>query len=133
MAAIESRRQRESQEEAERRRQAKLDRKNQPKRPKFNFEKEKPQIMVAVANASQAANNLVNSCRLVNRETENITENPRVQDSLDKAKAARRAIIRYIHLVNQEEFVGTLLDANSRIVEAIQLYDKVGGGRLEIF
>ncbi|KAL1412733.1 hypothetical protein Q8F55_000480 [Vanrija albida] len=125
MAAIESRRRREAEEEAERRRQAKLERKNQPKRPKFNFEKEKPQIMVAVANAIQAATNLVNACRLVNRETENITENPRVQDCLDKAKAARRAVIKYIHLVTQEEFVGTLLDANARIVESIQLYDKL--------
>lgn len=48
-----------------------------------------------------------------------------MQENLDKAKAARRTIIRYIQLVQQEEFVGTLLDANERVVEAIQLYDKV--------
>jgi hypothetical protein len=28
-------------------------------------------------------------------------------------------------LVNDEEYVGTLLEANEKIVEAIQLYDKV--------
>ena len=61
----------------------------------------------------------------MNREIENVTESPKVQDNLDKAKAARRAIIRYVQLVNDEEYVGTLLDANEKVVEAIQLYDKV--------
>ncbi|WVQ84468.1 hypothetical protein IAT38_006620 [Cryptococcus sp. DSM 104549] len=131
MAAIEARRQKEAAEEAERRRQAKEEAKSkknqpkQPKRPPFNFEREKPAIMVAVANAIQCANNLVNSCRLVNREVDSVTENPRVQDNLDKAKVARRAIIRYIQLVTDEEFVGTLLDANEKVVEAIQLYDRL--------
>ena len=55
-----------------------------------------------------------------------MTESPRVQENLDKAKASRRVIIRYIQLVNDEEFVGTLIDANEKIVEAIQLYDKAG-------
>lgn len=148
MAAVEARRQKESAEEAERRRKMKEDMKNKPaptsaaqaKRPKFDFQKEKPQIMVAVANALQAANNLVNSCRVsgsqdlryeltrgqhINREFENVTESPKVQDNLDKAKAARRVIIRYVQLVTDESFVGTLLDANEKVVESIQLYDKV--------
>jgi len=67
MAALEVRRQKDALEEAERRRQAKEElkrNKNQPKKPKFDFEREKPQIMVAVATALQAANNLVNSCRV---------------------------------------------------------------------
>ena len=61
----------------------------------------------------------------LNREIENVTESPKVQENLDKAKAARRSIIRYIQLVADEEFVGTLIDANEKIVEAILLYDKV--------
>jgi hypothetical protein len=55
-----------------------------------------------------------------------LTESPKVQDNLDKAKAARRVIIRYIQLVQNEEYVGTLLDANEKVVESIQLYDRVG-------
>ncbi|WVR07700.1 hypothetical protein IAU60_004742 [Kwoniella sp. DSM 27419] len=128
MAALEARRQKEAAEEAERRRQAKEDAKKrgaQPKRPPFNFQREKPQIMVAVANAIQCANNLVNSCRHIDRSVENVLENPKVQDNLDKAKNARRAIIRYIQVVTDEEFVGTLLEANEKIVEAIQLYDRL--------
>jgi len=34
-------------------------------------------------------------------------------------------IIRYIQLVTDESFVGTLLDANEKVVESIQLYDRV--------
>jgi hypothetical protein len=32
-------------------------------------------------------------------------------------------------LVVDEEYVGTLLEANEKIVEAIQLFDRVGGRR----
>ncbi|KAJ9100681.1 hypothetical protein QFC21_003726 [Naganishia friedmannii] len=109
----------------EKERLAKEKAKNQPKRPPFNFEKEKPQILISIANASQAAINLVNACRLVDREKERLQENLKVQDNLEKAKIARRPIIRFIQLVNDEEYVGTLLEANEKIVEAIQLYDRV--------
>lgn len=61
----------------------------------------------------------------MNREHESVQESPKVQENLDKAKAARRVVIRYIQLVQQEDYVGTLLDANEKVVEAIQLYDKV--------
>jgi hypothetical protein len=55
MANVEARRQKEAAEEAVT---------PQPKRPKFDFEREKPKVMVSVANAIQCANNLVNSCRV---------------------------------------------------------------------
>lgn len=67
MAEIEERRRKAAAEEVENRRKLKEQGKKknqQPKRPPFNFEKEKPQIMVAVANAIQCANNLVNACRV---------------------------------------------------------------------
>jgi hypothetical protein len=50
--------------EAELARREKALKAKQPKRPPFDFAKEKPQILVAIANASQAANNLVNACRV---------------------------------------------------------------------
>jgi Skp family chaperone for outer membrane proteins len=66
MTALETRRQKEAAEEVERRRRAKEELKKgaQPKRPKFDLQKEKPQIMVSVANAIQAASVLVNACRV---------------------------------------------------------------------
>ncbi|CED84325.1 Cytosolic sorting protein GGA2/TOM1 [Phaffia rhodozyma] len=96
-----------------------------PKRPPFNFEKEKPIILQTVASASQAANNLINAIRLVNRETESITENSRVQKYLEESKLLRRKVIRYIQLVEDEEYIGTLLSTNESIITALQLYDKM--------
>lgn len=113
-----------TEEEAHKRKQKEKERlekeraKNQPKRPPFNFEKEKPQILVSIANASQAAINLTNACKvggigqsaavvqsftmivlqLVDRKKDRLQENLRVQDNLEKAKMARRPIIRYIQV-----------------------------------
>lgn len=70
MAALEMRRQKDAAEEAERRRVMKENQKKggpaaKPKpKPKFDLQKEKPNIMVSVATALQAANNLVNSMRV---------------------------------------------------------------------
>lgn len=68
MAALELRRQKDAAEEAERRRLMKESQKKgvaQPKpKIKFDLQKEKPNIMVSVATAIQAANNLVNSMRV---------------------------------------------------------------------
>lgn len=119
----EEERKRKEQREKERLEKERLAR--QPKRPPFNFEKEKPQILIGIANASQAATSLVNACRHVNRQEESLLENLRVQDALENAKVVRRPIIRYIQLVTDDVVLGTLLEANEQIVQAIQLYDKM--------
>ncbi|KAG8898309.1 putative actin patch assembly and actin polymerization protein, partial [Tulasnella sp. 417] len=98
---------------------------NQPKPRPFDFEKEKPNIINSIATASQAAIQLNNSLKLVNREKESIESNTAVQEALTNAKAARKAVIRYIQRVENEELIGTLLDANERIITSLQLYDKL--------
>lgn len=100
-------------------------RKNRPKRGPFDFEKEKPQILTTIANTSQAANNLINAITLVNPETDNITTNARVQECLSNAKLARKPIVRYVQLVENEEVIGTLIETNERIIAALEMYDKV--------
>lgn len=99
--------------------------KNRPKRAPFDFEKEKPQILNAIANASQAANNLVNAITLVNAETDSLKTNERVQECLDKSKLSRKPIVRYIQLVENEELIGTLIDTNERIIASLEMYDKL--------
>ncbi|KAI0039096.1 hypothetical protein FA95DRAFT_1550885 [Auriscalpium vulgare] len=94
-------------------------------RKAFNFEQEKPQVMTSIANASSSANNLVNAITLVNTETDSLQENERVQECLGKAKLARKPIVRYIQLVHDEEFIGTLIEANERIIAALETYDKL--------
>ncbi|EMD41873.1 hypothetical protein CERSUDRAFT_79493 [Gelatoporia subvermispora B] len=105
-------------EEKERREKPKI----KPKRP-FNFEEEKPQILTAIANASQASNNLVNAITLVNTEHDSLQTNERVQDCLANAKLARKQIVRYVQLVENEDMIGTLIDTNDRIIAALESYD----------
>ncbi|PWN48610.1 hypothetical protein IE53DRAFT_412194 [Violaceomyces palustris] len=95
------------------------------KRPAFNFEQEKPQILNALATSQQSATALVNALQHVNREKESVTTNPRVQEYLAKVKTERKKIIRYIQLVKDEEFVGGLISANDQVILALQLYDKL--------
>ncbi|KAF8323125.1 seryl-tRNA synthetase [Clavulina sp. PMI_390] len=95
----------------------------QTRRKPFNMQEEKPKVLASISTASQASNNLVNALKLVNREKESIETNARVQECLAEAKATRKTIVRYIQLVDDESFIGTLIDSNERIISALELYD----------
>ncbi|CAO1633783.1 unnamed protein product [Parajaminaea phylloscopi] len=95
----------------------------QPRR--FNYEQEKPNILNHLAVSSRSATNLVNALQHVNRERESVGTNTRVQQCLNLVKNERKQLVRYIQLVQDEEMVGALIEANERIVVALQLYDKL--------
>ncbi|KAF9460132.1 hypothetical protein BDZ94DRAFT_1223642 [Collybia nuda] len=94
-------------------------------RAPFDFEKDKPKVLASIVDASQASSNLVNAITLVNPTTDNIQTNERVQECLSKAKQARKSVVRYIQLVENEEVIGTLIETNERIVSAIEMYDQL--------
>ncbi|KAG6380999.1 hypothetical protein JVT61DRAFT_5394 [Boletus reticuloceps] len=112
---------------------------NRSRRAPFNFEAEKPQILTSIANASQASSNLVNAITLVNRDKESIIANARVQECLENARAARKAIVRYIqvssfyesHSSSRDSPVARrkrgsdwhLIETNERVVSALEMYD----------
>ncbi|KAH9950900.1 seryl-tRNA synthetase [Amylocystis lapponica] len=106
-------------EEAKKKRAAK----GKVPRKVFNFEQEKPQVLTAIASASQASSNLVNAITLVNTEHDSLQSNERVQECLANAKQVRRQIVRYIQLVENEDMIGTLIETNDRIIAAIESYD----------
>ncbi|RDX51011.1 seryl-tRNA synthetase [Lentinus brumalis] len=119
---------RKAKEEKERRKREEEERRRKASQPKtkrkpFNFEQEKPQILTAIASASQAASNLVNAITLVNTKQESLETNERVQECLAKAKQARKQIVRYIQLVENEEMIGVLIETNDRIIGALEHYD----------
>lgn len=61
---------------------------------------------------------LVNALQHVNREKESVKENLRVQDCLEKAKADRKALIRYIQLIDNDsegDYIGTLIATNEQV------------------
>ncbi|TFK36922.1 hypothetical protein BDQ12DRAFT_653761 [Crucibulum laeve] len=99
--------------------------KTRPKRAPFDFEKDKPKVLASIVDASQASSNLVNAITLVNPEIDSLQTNERVQECLVKAKQARKVVVRYIQLVENEELIGTLIETNERIMSALEMYDKL--------
>ncbi|KEQ72301.1 hypothetical protein M436DRAFT_20898, partial [Aureobasidium namibiae CBS 147.97] len=90
---------------------------------KFNFEKEKPNMIQSIAQASIASNNLSNALLLVNRENERVSENPEVLNRFETCKILRRNVLRYIQLVESDEWIGSLLSANDELVKALTSYE----------
>lgn len=57
----------------------------------------------------------------MNREKESVLTNARVQECLEKAKADRKALIRYIQLIDQDsegDFIGALIATNEQVRQA---------------
>lgn len=92
---------------------------------RFNYEAEKPMILNHLATSSRSATALVNTLQHVNREKESVSANAKVVQALNDVKTERKTIVRYIQLCQEEDMLGALIEANDRIMVALQLYDKV--------
>ncbi|EPS36276.1 hypothetical protein H072_10228 [Dactylellina haptotyla CBS 200.50] len=97
--------------------------KGDKKRAPFNLEKEQPQMIQNIATASIASTNLKNALKLINRETERVSDNPEVQRRFEACKLLRRQILRYIQFVESEQWLGGLIHANEELVEALTLFE----------
>lgn len=89
----------------------------------FSLEKEKPSIMQTIASASVASTNLLNGLQLINRENERVSENAEVANRFETCKVLRRQVLRYIQLVENNELIGSLLNANDELVKALTAYE----------
>ncbi|KAF2434368.1 hypothetical protein EJ08DRAFT_514284 [Tothia fuscella] len=97
--------------------------KNKNKRKPFNLEREKGQILETIAAASVASTNLFNALKLINRENTRVSENSECKHRFDKCKALRRQVLRYINVVESEQYIGSLLTANDELVKALMAYE----------
>ncbi|KAH8601114.1 hypothetical protein B0O99DRAFT_681149 [Bisporella sp. PMI_857] len=93
------------------------------KSKKFDYEAEKPVMQNCIAQSSMASTNLLNALRLINREREQISENKEAVTRFEECKLLRRKILRYIQLIEKEEYLGALLDANDRLVESLRTFE----------
>ncbi|KIV80552.1 hypothetical protein PV11_08045 [Exophiala sideris] len=89
----------------------------------FNLEREKPSILQSIAASSVASTGLTNALRLVNRENEQVSHNAEVMKRFETCKQLRRQILRYIQLVESEEFLGGLIHANEELVNALMAFE----------
>lgn len=102
----------------------KRDKKDKRARGKsFNLEKEKGQLLETIASANVASTNLLNGLQLINREQERVSENPEVMRRFETCKQLRRQILRYIHLVESEQYIGGLLNANDELVKGLMAFE----------
>ena len=99
----------------------KRDKKGRPKA--FNIEKEKPQILQSIASASIASTNLMNSLKLIDREHKRVSEDPDTQNRFEVCKGLRRQILRYIQHIESEQWLGSLIQANDSLVEALMAFE----------
>lgn len=90
---------------------------------KFSLEREKPQMLSAIAGASVASTNLLNAMRHLNRETSRVSEDPDCLKRFETCKALRRQILRYIQLVESDQWIGSLLNANDELVKALIAFE----------
>ncbi len=102
----------------------KRDKKDKKSRGKsFHLEKEKGQMLETMATANVASTNLLNGLQLINREQERVSENAEVMRRFEACKQLRRQILRYIHLVESEQYIGGLLNANDELVKALMAFE----------
>ncbi|KAL8690704.1 MAG: hypothetical protein Q9224_004343, partial [Gallowayella concinna] len=96
--------------------------KSKPPKP-FNLEKEKPQLLQTIASSSVASTNLMNSLKLINRESKRVSEDADTVKRFETCKLLRRQVLRYIQYVESEQWLGSLIHANEGLVEALMAYE----------
>lgn len=89
----------------------------------FNLEKEKPQLLQAIAASSVASTNLMNALRLINRENKRVSEDAEAVKRFETCKLLRRQILRYIQNVESEQWLGGLIHANEELVTALMTFE----------
>ncbi|KAK4128528.1 hypothetical protein N657DRAFT_560778, partial [Parathielavia appendiculata] len=102
----------------------KKDKKTKKAKP-FKLEAEKEQMTRHIAEASIAATNLTNTLQTINREKERISDNQLAVQRFEACKQLRRKILRYIHLVESEQYLGSLLHANDELVTALMTFEQL--------
>ena len=89
----------------------------------FDLEKEKPQLLQTIASSSVASTNLMNALKLLNREKIRVSEHAETVNRFETCKALRRQILRYIQHIESEQWLGSLINANDSLVEALMAYE----------
>ncbi|KAG5368690.1 Protein lsb5 [Yarrowia sp. C11] len=92
----------------------------------LNAKIEKPRIQEVLAESHAAATNLNNALRMVNKDKGQLsTQDAYATECFNKCRKLRKKVVRYIHGIHDDEFVGPLLHANEELIAALRHYDKL--------
>ncbi|KZZ96807.1 VHS domain protein [Moelleriella libera RCEF 2490] len=92
---------------------------------RFNLEQEKDKMKSVIAESSIASTGLMNALQSINRERERVSDNRPAVQHFEACKKLRRRILRYIHHVENEQWLGSLLHANDELVRALMAYEQL--------
>ena len=92
-------------------------------RKAFNLAKEEPKMLEAIASASVASTNLLNNLKRINNNQQRVSENQEAVRDVKICNSLRRQILEYIQLVESEQYIGSLLEANDKLVKAVRAYN----------
>jgi hypothetical protein len=99
---------------------------------RFNFAAAKPKIIEQIALANQNCNNLMNALKLINTEEERweveLQHDARIQEYVEKCEESKKKIVRYTRLVEDEDWIGTLLATNEDLLKALKAYEMMSIG-----
>lgn len=95
------------------------------KKKPFDLAAEKEQMKSDIAEASIATTNLNNALQSINRELEQISDNANAVRQFEACKKLRRKILRYIHHIESEQWLGSLLHANDELVMALMTFEQL--------
>ncbi|CRK18016.1 Protein lsb5 like protein [Verticillium longisporum] len=95
------------------------------KKKPFVLEAEKENMKSDIAEASISTTNLNNALQTINREKERISDNALAVQRFEECKKLRRKILRYIHHVESEQWLGSLLHANDDLVLALMTFEQL--------
>ncbi|KAK0629074.1 hypothetical protein B0T17DRAFT_505672 [Bombardia bombarda] len=102
----------------------KKEKKSRHRKP-FNPKTEMPHVKSDIAEASIAAINLTNTLQSINREKERISENETAVRQFEECKRLRKKILRYIHHIDDDKWLGGLLHANDELVTALMTFEQL--------
>ena len=75
--------------------------------------------------ANVESTGLNNALKLINRETERVSENPNARRRFETCKQLRRQTFRYCSYVEDESYLATLLNANDQLSDVLILYEQL--------
>ncbi|ORX57365.1 hypothetical protein DM01DRAFT_1333987 [Hesseltinella vesiculosa] len=100
----------------------------------FHFQTAKPKIIQEIALANQHANQLANALRLVNTSADGweiqLQHDQRLQDIRQDCEESKKIIVKYARLVEDEEWIGTLLTTNEELLKSLDMYDIMAVGEI---
>ncbi|ORZ11063.1 hypothetical protein BCR42DRAFT_421445 [Absidia repens] len=100
----------------------------------FDFATAKPKIIQEIALANQHVNQLTNALKLLNTTEDrweiDLQHDKRLQEYRQECENSKKKIVKYARLVEDEEWIGTLLTTNEELLKALDMYDIMSVGEV---